>query len=119
MMFWRRRYFFCTAGIVVGLMCAGGGCVRRAADAAAPRPTPASLTVAPSDSSGDQVAALLAPGPAGAGEVYMGDHLGMNLTLTLLDGGGYSLTWHGCEGLYGAAVGRWRVAGARVLLEPM
>jgi hypothetical protein len=54
-----------------------------------------------------------------ASKFYMGDHLTMNLDLTLLAGGGYSLNYSRCEGLYGAAVGTWRLAEDRLLLEPV
>jgi hypothetical protein len=53
------------------------------------------------------------------GEYYMGDHLGKNLTLTLLPTQSYFLTWHGCEGLYGAAIGKWRIQSDHLVLEPI
>jgi len=73
----------------------------------------------PAARSAGELSALLAPGDLGAAEYYMGDHLGFNLRLTLLAGGTYALTWHGCQGLYGAAIGRWRAEGDRLWLEPL
>jgi hypothetical protein len=93
------------------------GCARTASST--PRAeaiVPASATTAPSGRSPAQLAALLTGG--GAREYFMGDHLGMNRQLLLLAGGGYSLKWTGCEGLYGAAVGEWRVENGVLLLVP-
>jgi hypothetical protein len=39
-------------------------------------------------------------------------------SLILLPKGHYSLTWHGCQGLYGTAVGTWRLAGCELFLDP-
>lgn len=79
---------------------------------------PASSTTAPTGKSQAQLAALLIGGVSPAREYYMGDHLGMNRQLLLLAGGGYSLKWTGCQGLYGAATGEWRTDGAVLLLVP-
>jgi hypothetical protein len=51
-------------------------------------------------------------------EYYKGDGLGMNLCLSLMAGGHYTLTWNGCTGLYGMAVGQWRKEGSRLMLSP-
>ncbi|RPI59451.1 MAG: hypothetical protein EHM48_08860, partial [Planctomycetaceae bacterium] len=56
--------------------------------------------------------------PELAGEYYHGDGLGMNLSLILLSKGGYSLTWRGCQGLNGTAVGTWKFADGELFLTP-
>jgi hypothetical protein len=80
---------------------------------------PASATSAPGHLSDAELKnSLIQFKSRGSHEFYMGDHLMMNLKLTLLAGNGYSLTWHGCQGLYGASVGKWTVSEGRVILEP-
>ena len=49
---------------------------------------------------------------------YKGDGLSENLDLMLLAGGHYTLTLTGCLGLYGAAVGTWRVENRQLYLDP-
>lgn len=95
------------------------------AAACAPRSSPFEVrprvlaTTMPAARSAAEMSALLAPRELGAAEYYMGDRLGLNLRLTLLAGGTYALTWHGCQGLYGVAVGRWRAEEDRLWLEPL
>ena len=53
-------------------------------------------------------------------QYYHGDHLSRNLTLTLMKGGHYSITWTGCQGVYGSGVGTWKLNDERLLLlEPL
>ncbi len=53
-----------------------------------------------------------------AGSYYRGDGTGYNINLSLLDDGAYKAEWHGCMGLYGAALGVWIDDGEHVLLFP-
>ena len=39
--------------------------------------------------------------------------------LMLLQSGGYSFSYYGCEGLYGGAVGTWRVKENSLILDPI
>lgn len=116
----------CRGLWVVLLACTASACAPRSGPVEV-RPRVLATTM-PVARSAAEMSALLAPGDLGAAEYYMGDHLGLNLNLTLLAGGTYALTWHGCEGLYGAAIGRWRVEGGegaegaggdRLRLEPL
>jgi len=65
------------------------------------------------------VKAMLIEPVTGSADYYMGNHLSMNLRLLLTAGGTYSVTWHGCEGLDGAAVGTWKLVDDRLVLEPV
>lgn len=78
----------------------------------------ASATTLPAGQTPAEIADLLVHPVTRVGGYYMGDRLGMNIDLTLLAGGGYSMNWSGCQGLYGAAVGRWGLEDNRLLLEP-
>jgi hypothetical protein len=94
------------------------GCAHRSEEGPREVIVPASATTAPAGRTQAQVIKMLTGDRSIAREYYMGDHLGTNLHLLLLAGGGYSLQWTGCQGLYGAATGQWRLEGDHVVLRP-
>jgi hypothetical protein len=53
-----------------------------------------------------------------AGEYFMGDGLGVNLTLVIAPDGEFSFKWQGCMGTYDIATGRASVHDGELWLEP-
>jgi hypothetical protein len=53
-----------------------------------------------------------------AGEYYMGDGLGVNLTLVIAPDGEFSFKWQGCMGTYDTATGHASVHDGELWLEP-
>jgi hypothetical protein len=53
-----------------------------------------------------------------AGEYYMGDGLGVNLTLVIAPDGTFSFKWQGCLGTYDTAAGRASMHDGELWLEP-
>jgi hypothetical protein len=84
-----------------------------------PTPIPATATSRPTAMTPAELTDLLTGDGREFQRFYMGDHLTANRELTLMVGGGYALQWSGCEGLYGSAVGGWRLEDGRVVLEPI
>jgi hypothetical protein len=94
------------------------GCRHERVEHSTPKPIPASATTAPSDHAPRALKDVLFSTAEPAAEFFMGDHLSQNFTLTLVAGGGYSMTCRGCVGIYGAESGTWRLSGDRIELIP-
>ena len=60
---------------------------------------------------------MLSPSREIAGEYYLGDGLGVNCYLTLVEGR-FNFKWTGCLGVYDRNTGTWELQGDVVLLKP-
>lgn len=60
---------------------------------------------------------LLFPSREITGEYYLGDGLGVNCSLTLVEGR-FNFKWTGCLGVYDSNTGTWVLQGDIVLLKP-
>ena len=115
-----RGRFIAWLSLLGAICSAQFGCARpHVAGSSADLPSVTPGTTRPTGLTPAQVKSILVAPLSGSTEYYMGDHLSMNLRLLLTAGGTYSVTWHGCEGLDGAAVGKWQLVDDRIVLEPV